>query len=702
MVSIKKLLFLLVCFMFISSPVWATDYYVRPSGGSYGLEDGTSYANAWDGFSNINWGTVDSGNGKLFVAGTHRERLNVLAAGEDGSPIQIVSCTVANGASDNDAGIVLMSEQYDHTDWGDETPWYDNGNDNGTCEAGEVCIYRFADAALPDYIWSPSRSTNGGTTWARVPHVYHQTMRTWTMAQVKANLKDEEFYWNATNDGGDYAYFRCDYTTCGAGGENLGLWEIGTRWGGVTIGGSYHWTVVDGVTIKFGGGSDDSGYLNSHAIHNSANNVIIRNITVDSHWFWGYRNWSWDATQNITIQDNVFQDSAGGIQIGGQYIANDPGSQNNSNVLIKGNAFLRIGAIATDAGDTESIGIQAVSDLTISENYFDENLYAGVTNTGGKNQVAIVWSENVTIEHNYFYRCGLSCVSWGIGVNELSTSNLYIRHNVFDSWGYHAAADLSTCNDVHALGNENGNWVTIKENDPNDDDHGYEFEVTNNLFINGPDILGSHTNAIDDDSTFFTSSGPYYTKIEISNNIFHNNNSYAELDIWWHWDTPKAQVFIENNYFYDTSGSRVIEWNAGVGGYTWAHDEIITGASGGWDYDWVNDLNFTAGNNDNNVDANPQLISTTAGPGNDKSPAEGSPLIDAEKTVSGNNDAIDRDSNFAALPPDVITIVANEIGPYGFEGDPPDVGGPTGAYWISGSTKSLITGGPNIFTLSNQ
>ena len=28
-------------------------WYVRPSGGSYGTEDGTSYDNAWDGFTNI-------------------------------------------------------------------------------------------------------------------------------------------------------------------------------------------------------------------------------------------------------------------------------------------------------------------------------------------------------------------------------------------------------------------------------------------------------------------------------------------------------------------------------------------------------------------------------------------------------------------------------------------------------------------------
>lgn len=38
-------------------PAWATTWHVRPaSGGEYGLEDGTSYANAYDGSPDITWG----------------------------------------------------------------------------------------------------------------------------------------------------------------------------------------------------------------------------------------------------------------------------------------------------------------------------------------------------------------------------------------------------------------------------------------------------------------------------------------------------------------------------------------------------------------------------------------------------------------------------------------------------------------------
>ena len=37
--------------LFFGGNIW----YVRPSGGTYGNEDGTSYDNAWDGFTNIDW-----------------------------------------------------------------------------------------------------------------------------------------------------------------------------------------------------------------------------------------------------------------------------------------------------------------------------------------------------------------------------------------------------------------------------------------------------------------------------------------------------------------------------------------------------------------------------------------------------------------------------------------------------------------------
>jgi len=57
-----------------------SDWFVRPSGGSYGTEVGTSYVNAWDGFSSIDWNLIEP-NDIIYVCGTHTETLTIEASG---------------------------------------------------------------------------------------------------------------------------------------------------------------------------------------------------------------------------------------------------------------------------------------------------------------------------------------------------------------------------------------------------------------------------------------------------------------------------------------------------------------------------------------------------------------------------------------------------------------------------------------------
>lgn len=55
-----------------------TTYYVRPSGSTYGSGTGLSYADAWSGFSAINWSLVS--NNVLSISGTHTQLLTVGAS----------------------------------------------------------------------------------------------------------------------------------------------------------------------------------------------------------------------------------------------------------------------------------------------------------------------------------------------------------------------------------------------------------------------------------------------------------------------------------------------------------------------------------------------------------------------------------------------------------------------------------------------
>ncbi len=66
----------------------ARDWFVRPSGSSYGSGDGTTFSNAWSGFSSINWTGIAAGD-TLYVAGTFYEKLSVGKSGASGSLITV-------------------------------------------------------------------------------------------------------------------------------------------------------------------------------------------------------------------------------------------------------------------------------------------------------------------------------------------------------------------------------------------------------------------------------------------------------------------------------------------------------------------------------------------------------------------------------------------------------------------------------------
>ena len=76
-----------------------TAYYVRPVGGDYGDEDGSSYANAWDGFADIVWESLGAGK-VLYICGTHNELLAVGASGSEAAHL------VFRGDYTGDAGVI--------------------------------------------------------------------------------------------------------------------------------------------------------------------------------------------------------------------------------------------------------------------------------------------------------------------------------------------------------------------------------------------------------------------------------------------------------------------------------------------------------------------------------------------------------------------------------------------------------------------
>ncbi len=83
----------------------ARDWYVRPSGGSYGSGSGSSYADAWSGFARIAWGSGGVAAGDtLYVCGTHSQTLSVGASGASGSKLTIRSYSSDPGIIDLNFG----------------------------------------------------------------------------------------------------------------------------------------------------------------------------------------------------------------------------------------------------------------------------------------------------------------------------------------------------------------------------------------------------------------------------------------------------------------------------------------------------------------------------------------------------------------------------------------------------------------------
>lgn len=68
----RYILTILIVILVSAAPVMAKDWYVRPAGGDYGQENGTSYEDAWDGLLSVVFGAGGVSPGDtLWVCGTH-------------------------------------------------------------------------------------------------------------------------------------------------------------------------------------------------------------------------------------------------------------------------------------------------------------------------------------------------------------------------------------------------------------------------------------------------------------------------------------------------------------------------------------------------------------------------------------------------------------------------------------------------------
>jgi len=140
--KLRMILINLMWLVLIQSSVMGGMWCVRPAGGSYGKEDGSSYQDAWDGLQNVVWGPggVEAGD-TLYVCGLHLRtrtggsaweifRPGVSGTGED-------SRIIIRGDYPGDQGIIWGAGIMAHE------PWVDEGDNT----------WSITDVGTPNSMW---------------------------------------------------------------------------------------------------------------------------------------------------------------------------------------------------------------------------------------------------------------------------------------------------------------------------------------------------------------------------------------------------------------------------------------------------------------------------------------------------------------------------------------------------------------------
>jgi len=107
----------ILIFILFASPAWADGPYYVDNAAS-GTNDGSSWTNAWESFTDINWATVAGGtNRTVYISGgesskTYTGTLRPTSSGSSGNPIIIMP-----GQASPHSGVVLIDNNYANSDF---------------------------------------------------------------------------------------------------------------------------------------------------------------------------------------------------------------------------------------------------------------------------------------------------------------------------------------------------------------------------------------------------------------------------------------------------------------------------------------------------------------------------------------------------------------------------------------------------------
>src|SRR5574343_1626623 len=104
-------IYTIILITLLSYQLFATDWYVQPATGEYGSENGTDWANAFDGFADIAWGSISAGDNIYLSDGTYNENMTIGASGDWNSYITIIAGKYSPSPIGHD-GEVIIDQDY--------------------------------------------------------------------------------------------------------------------------------------------------------------------------------------------------------------------------------------------------------------------------------------------------------------------------------------------------------------------------------------------------------------------------------------------------------------------------------------------------------------------------------------------------------------------------------------------------------------
>ena len=495
-----------------------TNWYVRPSGGTYGAEDGTSYADAWDGFTNV--GTVSPGD-RLYYCGTFtNEILNFQQSGTLANPI------IIDGSYSADPGII---ERYKESVTGD---WTEVNPSNPTLtQAGSN--FWIADTQLTGS--NDTKAVWFGAGWTENEVLEYWSKGTTTFTDVIPGNVPSADYETATFKGG------------GGTNSHVGVYSVGNP---VTYYGSVRWAsdtqhrpiqVANASHVHLVGGTIRRCGIGIQWV-NTVDSTTLENLKLDGMTFnqiaYGFSNvssagtarfvdgieitgcsfsnvassgvWLNPRALDVDIHQNQFTDVGYSYSTGGVY-AYDPEATAAKPIVIRQNTFLRClaghywtydgGAIQIDVGTKNMSAYRneivdcnkGFHDNSGQENWFFSNLLIGCASVSLHTDSNLQNNSQPHIVHNI--ATGLTCDGSYSGGNVSLNSAVRIDNIVA------GANDIQVKNNIFTTADNTKDALMRHDNVAADWDedyncvHGFDNVVVDTA--SNPESVGANTVTID-------------------------------------------------------------------------------------------------------------------------------------------------------------------------------------------------------------